>query len=126
MWYQTYAHLSPCTAFFLWHSLASSTRVTYRTRQKSFTDFITLYPQFRNLDRSILPALQTAVIEWVTWLGGVKHLQPKMIKSYVTHLCSTHVDADLALQHVSFPCSSKSSEELRGTWGRKSVILSCP
>jgi len=94
-WYQNYTHLSPHAAFFLWHGLASSTRSTYRTGQKSFYDFVTLYPQFRNADGSILPAALTSMIEWVAWLGGTKQLQPSMIKAYVAHLHSAHVDADL-------------------------------
>src|SRR5882672_5420381 len=82
-------------AFFLWHGLASSTRSTYRTGQKYFTDFIILYPQFRNPDGSVLQASQATLLEWVAWLGGTKRLQPKMIKSYITHLQSAHIDADL-------------------------------
>jgi len=86
MWYEAFPDLSPHIAFFLWHGLTSLTRLTYRTGQKSFTDFFILYPQFRNPDGSILPASQAALLEWVAWLGGVKRLQPKMIKSYITHL----------------------------------------
>src|SRR5882672_8231430 len=75
-WYQTYAHLSQRVAFFLWHSLAPSTRTTYRTGQKSFTDFIILYPQFRNSDSSLLPASQSALLKWVSWLGAVRCHDP--------------------------------------------------
>src|SRR5467141_2700703 len=102
-WYEAYPHLSPHMAFFLWHGLASSTRSTYRTGQKSFTDFIILYPQFRNPDGSVLPASQAALLEWVVWLGGTKRLQPKMIKSYITHLWSAHVDADLPFSACESP-----------------------
>ena len=83
----TYTQLSPRVTFFLWHSFASSTCLTYRTGQKLFSDFITLYPQFRNTDGSILPTLQPALLEWVTWLGGVKQLQPKTIKAYISLMC---------------------------------------
>src|SRR5882724_7652477 len=103
MWYQTYSHLSPRVAFFLWHGLASSTRSTYKTGQKSYTDFIIMHPQFRNTDRSDLPASQTAILEWVGWLGGTKRLQPKTIKSYITHLRSAHVDADLPFSTCESP-----------------------
>ena len=103
MWYQTYAHLSPHAAFFLWHGLTSLTRVTYMTKQKSFTYVIILYLQLRNPDGSILPVSQTAAIEWIAWLGGVKHLHPKMIKSYVTHLQSAHIDTDLAFSACESP-----------------------
>src|SRR5882724_1558833 len=95
MRYQTYAHLSPRFAFFLWNSLATSTRMTYRTGQKYFTDFILLYPQFRNSDGSILPASQSTLLEWGTWLEGARKIQPKTIKLYITHLHSAHVDANL-------------------------------
>src|SRR5882724_1911365 len=69
--------------------------MTYRTRKKSLTDFIILYPQFRNSNGSILPASQSALLEWVAWLGGIRRIQPKTIKSYIAHLRSAHVDADL-------------------------------
>ena len=103
MWYQTYTPLSPKMAFFLWHGLTSLTRVTYGTGQKLFSDFITLYPLFRSTDGSMLPASQTAILEWVAWLGGAKKLQPKTIKSYITHLWSAHIDADLPFSACESP-----------------------
>src|SRR5882724_11064872 len=103
MWYQAYPHLSPHATFFLWHSLTSSTRLTYRTGQKSFSDFIILYPQFRNADGSILPAPQTTILEWVAWLGSVKRLQPKTIKLYITDLQSSHIDANLPFSECKSP-----------------------
>ena len=103
IWYQASPHLSPHAVFFLWHGLTSLTRLTYRTGQKSFSDFIILYPQFRNADGSILPVSQTAILEWVTWLGGIKRLQPKTIKSYITHLQSAHVDANLPFSACKSP-----------------------
>ena len=84
-------------------SLSASTRMTYRTGQKSFTDFIILYPQFRNSNGSILPASQSALLEWVAWLGGIRRIQPKTIKSYITHLRSVHVDADLHFSACESP-----------------------
>ena len=80
------------------HNLTTLTCSTYRTGQKSFSDFIILYPQFRNSDGSIFLASQTVQLEWPTWLGGAKRLQPKTIKLYVTHLQSTHVDTGLPFQ----------------------------
>src|SRR5882724_9814807 len=77
--------------------------MTYRTGQKSFTDFIILYPQFRNSNGSILPASQSALLEWVAWLGGIRRIQPKTIKSYITHLRSAHVDADLPFSACESP-----------------------
>jgi len=71
-------------------------------QDKSPSATLSPHPQFRNLDRSMLLASQNAVLEWVTWLGSVKQLQPKTINSYVTHLQSAHVNADLPF----FPCES--------------------
>src|SRR5882724_8975378 len=61
-----------------------------------------MHPQFRKPDSSMLPASQNVVLKYVTWLGSVKWLQPKTIKSYVTHLQSAHIDANLPF----FPCES--------------------
>src|SRR5882724_11932557 len=69
--------------------------MTYRTGQKSFTYFVILHPQFRNSNGSILPVSQSALLEWVAWLGGIRGIQPKTIKSYIAHLRSAHVDANL-------------------------------
>jgi len=77
--------------------------MTYKTGQKSFYDFITLHPQFRNSDRSILPAGLTSTIKWVAWLSRVKRLQPKTIKSYIMHLHSAHVDANLPFSACESP-----------------------
>jgi len=79
------------------------THSTYRTGQKSFLDFIILYPQFRNTYSSFIPASQTTLLKWVAWLGGAKRLQPKMIKSYVTHLQSTQIDAGLSYSACESP-----------------------
>src|SRR5882672_10119211 len=95
--------MSPWAAFFLWHGLATSTHTIYRTGQKYFADFVVLYPQFRNADGSLLPASQPALLEWVAWLGGAKRLQPKRIKSYVTHLWSAHVDTGLSFSACESP-----------------------
>src|SRR5882724_3038586 len=77
--------------------------MTYRTGQKSFTDFIILYPQFRNLNGSILPVSQSPLLKWVAWLGGIRRIQPKTIKSYITHLRSVHVDANLPFSACESP-----------------------
>jgi len=62
-----------------------------------------MHPQFCKLDGSNLPASQTAILEWVGWLRGMKRLQPKTIKSYVTHLQSSHIDADLPFATCKSP-----------------------
>jgi len=33
----------------------------------------------------MLPASQTAILEWVAWLSSVKRLQPKAIKSCISY-----------------------------------------
>jgi len=125
-WYQTYTHLSLHITFFLWQGLASSTRLTYRTGQRLFTDFITLYPQFRNIDGSILPASQTALLEWVAWLGGVKQLQPKMIKAYIMHLQSAHIDADMPFSACKSPLPQRVIRGIKWYMGEKDRSASCP
>ena len=62
-----------------------------------------MHPQFRNSDGSNLPVSQTAILEWVGWLGGMKQLQPKTIKSYVTHLRAAHIDTDLPFATCKSP-----------------------
>jgi len=42
-------------------------------------------------------------LKWVAWLRGVKQLQPKTIKSYIMHLHSAHVDADLPFSACESP-----------------------
>ena len=74
--------LVPCTIAQLLHCLASSTCSTYRTGQKSFIDFMLLHPQFHNMDSSILPASQATLLEWVTWLEGVRRIQPNTNLSF--------------------------------------------
>ena len=71
--------------------------------QKSFSNFITMHPQFRNWDGSMLPASQNVVLEWVAWLSSIKRLKPKTIKSYVTHLRSAHINAGLSFSACESP-----------------------
>jgi len=93
--------------------------LTYRTGQKSFNDFITLYPQFRNIDGSALPASQISVLEWATWLGGAKRLQPKTIKVYITHLQLAHVDADLQFSACESPLLQQVIHGIKRYMGEK-------
>src|SRR5882724_9998616 len=37
------------------------------------------------------------------WLRGIEHIQLNTIKSYITHICSAHVDADLPFTHCKSP-----------------------
>src|SRR5882724_10867789 len=62
-----------------------------------------LYPQFHNTDGSFLPESQAVLLKWVAWLGRVRSLQPKTIKSYVMHLLSAHVDGGLSFSACRLP-----------------------
>jgi len=86
--------------------------------QKSFSDFINLHPQFRNPDGSILPASQTALLEWVAWLGGAKRLQPKTIKAYVMHLQSGHVNAGLPFTVCESPLLQRIIQGIKRYMGK--------
>ena len=125
-WYQTYSHLSPHVAFFLWHGLGSSTHSTWNTGQKSFTDFNLIHPQFHNSDGSTLPTSQTALLKWVRWLRGTKWLQPKTIKSlsHMSHTWNMHMlMLSSHLLPVSHPCFGGSSEESRFSWASGSATV---
>lgn len=89
-------------AFYLWHGLATSTRKTYSTGQRSYIDFLRLHPALHNADGSFLPATRHAIMEWVAFLGG-RSLQPKTIKSYLSAVRSLHVDADLPFEVCESP-----------------------
>jgi hypothetical protein len=81
----------------LWHGLASSTRSSYSTGHRSFFEFILSNPHLRHPSGSVLPATNPALLEWVAFLGSCS-LQPKTIKSYITHLRSAHIDNDLPFE----------------------------
>ncbi|KAJ3783467.1 hypothetical protein GGU10DRAFT_273509 [Lentinula aff. detonsa] len=93
-WYETHPDDSPQVAFFLWHGLASSTRKTYSTGQKSFIEFARLHPELLESPGQFLPASSSVLKEWVASLG-MRALQPKTIKAYLSSIRSMHVDADL-------------------------------
>jgi hypothetical protein len=101
-WYQTHAHMSRLAVFWLWHSLASSTRTSYTTGQCSFFELILSNPQFCHPSGSILPVTNNALLEWVARLGS-RSLQPKAIKSYIAHLCSAHINNDLEFNACESP-----------------------
>jgi hypothetical protein len=86
--------MSRRAAFYLWHGLASSTRKTYSTGQKSFIDFIRLHPGLLDEPGKYLPATDRSIVEWVCSLGD-RGLQPKTIKGYLSAVRSLHVDEGL-------------------------------
>lgn len=86
--------MSHRAAFYLWHGLASSTRKTYSSGQKSFIDFARLHPYLLSEPGKFLPATDKAVVEWICSLGG-RGLQPKTIKGYLSAVRSLHVDEGL-------------------------------
>ncbi|KLO04127.1 hypothetical protein SCHPADRAFT_793030, partial [Schizopora paradoxa] len=77
-----------------------STRSTYATGQKSYARFCYLN-NILNPDGSILPASRNAILAWVSSLAG--SVQPATIKSYITHVRSLHVDADLPFDACESP-----------------------
>ena len=120
-----HTHISRLVAFWLWHGLASSTRLTYSTGQHSFFDFILAHPHFRQASGSILPANPIAVLEWVAYLGS-RALQPKTIKSYITHLRSLHIDDDLPFEACKSPQLQQMVCGLKRYMGEKGQKLKLP
>ncbi|KAF5337417.1 hypothetical protein D9611_003081 [Ephemerocybe angulata] len=99
-WYDTQPKWSKNISFYLWHGLASSTRRTYSTGQKSFITYVQLNNLY-NADGSILPASQHAIMSWIASLAG--KVQPKTIKAYITHVRSLHVDSDIPFTACESP-----------------------
>ncbi|GLB45363.1 putative transposition, RNA-mediated [Lyophyllum shimeji] len=89
-WYDRNPFYSRRVAFYLWYGLASSTRRTYSTGQKSFLNFAVLNGFAAP---HAIPATQPAIMEWVCSLAG--RVEPKTIKAYLSHVRSLHVDNDL-------------------------------
>lgn len=80
--------------------MSSSSRRNYAVGQRSFINFVRLHGLY-NSDGSFLPASQDAILQWLTSLAG--HIQPKTIKSYLTHVRALHIDADLPFHHAVSP-----------------------
>ncbi|KAK0484685.1 hypothetical protein IW261DRAFT_1560355 [Armillaria novae-zelandiae] len=99
-WYQRHANLSKTIAFYLWHGLVSSTRSMYSTGQKSYIGFVQLH-SLLNPDGSLLPASETAILQWIASLGP--RVQPKTIKKYLTHVKSMHTDLNLSFTATDSP-----------------------
>ena len=97
IWYETHSDVSRLAAFFLWHGLASSTRRSYSSGQRSFISFAQLHPEFLLQSGKFLPATPRLLLVWVASLGH-RALQPKMIKSYLSAVRSLHVDEGLSFE----------------------------
>ncbi|KAJ6486471.1 hypothetical protein C8R47DRAFT_979485, partial [Mycena vitilis] len=107
---------SKTVSFYLWHGLASNTRGTYSTGQRSFLNFSKLHSLY-NPDGSILPATQPAVMSWVASLAG--RVQPKTIKAYLSAVRSLHVDADLPFTICEAPIVQRLIRGIKRFHGEK-------
>ncbi|KDN41800.1 hypothetical protein RSAG8_07171, partial [Rhizoctonia solani AG-8 WAC10335] len=76
-------------AFYLWHSLATSTRRTYSAGQNSFIRFCQANGKY-NSSGDILPPSEHQIVAWVSSLGG--HVKVATIKQYLTHLRSLLIE----------------------------------
>jgi hypothetical protein len=96
-----HTHFSRRTAFYLWHGLASSTRRSYGSGQRSFLNFVAVNPALQPAPGLSLPANTAAVAEWMTYLAdrGLKHTT---IKTYLSSVRYLHVNAGIP----AAPCYS--------------------
>jgi hypothetical protein len=96
-----HTHLSRRTAFYLWHGLASSTRRSYGSGQRSFLNFVAVNPALQPVPGLFLPANTAAVAEWMTHLAdrGLKHTT---IKTYLSGVRYLHVNTGIS----AAPCYS--------------------
>ena len=75
-------------------------------------------------DKPLGPScLQT--LEWVMYLGS-RALQPKTIKSYITHLRSLHIDDDLPFEACKLPQLQQMVCGLKRYMGEKGQKLKLP
>jgi integrase len=115
-WYEQFTQWSKTVSFYLWHGLASSTRRTYSTGQKSFINHVKLHSLY-NADGAVLPATQPAVMSWIASLGG--RVQPKTIKGYLSAVRSLHVDADLPFAITESPIVQRLIRGIKRYHGEK-------
>jgi hypothetical protein len=98
-----HSHYSKQAAFWLWHRLAASTQKIYSTGQKSFVDFVQLHPELTATSNGqYLSASLLVFVEWVSFLG-IKALQPKTIKGYLSSVWSLHIEARLPFDNIESP-----------------------
>ncbi|KAK6987608.1 DNA breaking-rejoining enzyme [Favolaschia claudopus] len=115
-WYEQHTAWPKTVSFYLWHGLASNTRRTYSTGQRSFINFVKLYSLY-NDSGSILPATQPAVMSWIASLAG--RVQPKTIKNYLSAVRSLHVDADLPFSICESPVVQRLIRGIKRYHGEK-------
>jgi len=99
-WYQQHPEWPKSVNFYLWHGISTSTRRTYSTGQKQFLDFARLHGLY-NSDGSIIPASQSAFMQWIASLAG--RVQPKTVKAYLTAVRSLHTDCDIPFTACDSP-----------------------
>ncbi|KAF5393592.1 hypothetical protein D9757_000002 [Collybiopsis confluens] len=117
-WYQAHSNLSPRVAFYLFHGIASSTRKTYSSGQRSYIDFIRTRPALCSSPGQYLPATVPGILEWVSSLGD-RALQPKTIKSYLSSVRSLHVDAGLPFDACESPTVQRLIRGIKRYYGEK-------
>ncbi|KAF7368055.1 Integrase/recombinase xerD [Mycena sanguinolenta] len=115
-WYEQHTAWPKTVSFYLWHGLASNTRRTYSTGQRSFINFCKLHSLY-NTDGAILPATQPAIMSWIASLGG--RVQPKTIKAYLSAVRSLHVDADLPFTICESPVVQRLIRGIKRFHGEK-------
>jgi hypothetical protein len=86
--------------FYLWHGLTTSTCSTYLVGQKNFLTYAHKH-QLYNVDGSLIPASQEAIMGWIASLTG--HIQPWTIKQYLGHVKSMHTNMDLPFTACTAP-----------------------
>ncbi|KAF7350192.1 Integrase/recombinase xerD [Mycena venus] len=115
-WYEQHTTWPKTVSFYLWHGLASNTRRTYSSGQRSFINFCRLHSLY-NPDGAILPATQPAVMSWIAHLAG--RVQPKTIKAYLSAVRSLHVDADLPFSICESPVVQRLIRGIKRYHGEK-------
>ncbi|KAF5361332.1 hypothetical protein D9757_013548 [Collybiopsis confluens] len=117
-WYQTHSYLSPRVAFYLFHGIASSTRKAYSSGQRPYINFICTRPALCSAPGQYLLATTSGILEWVASLGD-RALQPKTIKSYLSSICSLHVNAGLTFDACESPTVQRLIQGIKRYYGEK-------
>ena len=117
-WFEAHSQFSRRAAFYLWHGLASSTRKTYSSGQRSYIDFVRVRPPLLHAPGQYLPATNQGILEWVTSLGD-RALLPKTIKSYISSVRSLHVDAGLPFECCESPTVQRLVRGIKRFYGER-------
>ncbi|KAG9098957.1 hypothetical protein FS749_002475 [Ceratobasidium sp. UAMH 11750] len=99
-WYGCYSMYDKNTAVYLWHSLNDSTCCTYSTGQHSYLNWVAERGRPNDNGSAILASVYN-LLGWVSYLGG--KVEPKTIKSYITHVALLHVDCDIPFKAMESP-----------------------